>query len=160
MFDTEKIARQALQRADETETKRRNTRRGATAILSVCAAGLGVFFLVFSTDILSPAPHADENAGMHIEDQQVPLAISPAQVQPGIIFGDSELTIISEGGAIQYSVIVVGDAEEYTFHMVDLTQEGGYTLQPIPDGIYRLMVGNIEIGTLTVTDGIPRITLG
>ena len=159
MFDTEKIARQALQRADETEIKRRNAKRGTAAILTVCAAGLGVFFLVFSTDIMSPAPYADDNAEMYIDDQQVPLAPSPDRVQPGIRFGDSELTIIREGGEIQYGIIVVGDTEEYTFHMVDLTQEGDYTPQPIPDGIYRLMVGNIEIGTLTVTAGIPAITL-
>jgi len=156
VFDTEKIARQALQRADETEIKRKNVRRKTATILSVCAAGLGVFFLVFSTDIL---PKADEDAEMYIDDQQVPLASSPDPAQPGIRFGDSELTIIMEGSTIQYGVVVVGDAETYTFNMVSLTQEGDYTPQPIPDGLYKLMVGDIEIGTLTVTAGIPAITL-
>ena len=156
MFDTEKIARQALQRADETEIKRRNARRTTATILSVFAAGLGVFFLVFSTDIL---PNADVDADMYIDDQQVPLASSPAQVQPGIRFGDSELTIIREGSTTQYGVVIVGEAEAYTFNMVSLTQEGDYSPETIPDGIYRLMVGNIEIGTLTVTDGTPEITL-
>ena len=156
MFDTEKIARQALQRAEETEIKRKNARRRTATILSVFAAGLGVFFLVFSTNI---QPHADEDAAMYIDDQLVPLASSPIQVQPGIRFGDSELTIIREGSTIQYGIVVVGEAEAYTFNMVSLTQEGNYTPEPIPDGLYRLMVGNIEIGTLTVTAGIPEITL-
>ena len=156
MFDKEKIARQALELADETEKNRRNTRRRTTAILSVCIACLGVFFLVFSPNILS---NADEHAVLSIDDQQVPLASSPAQVQPGIRFGDSELTIIREGGTIQYGLVVVGEAAAYTFYMVDLSQEGDYTPEPIPDGLYRLMVGNIEIGTLTVTAGTPSITL-
>jgi len=156
VFDKEKIAKQALQLAGETEIKRRNVRRRTTAILSVCIACFGVFFLIFSPDILS---NADEHAVLSIEDQQVPLASSPAQVQPGIRFGDSELTIIKEGSATQYGLIVVGEAEAYTFYIVDPAQESDYTPEPIPDGIYRLMVGNIEIGTLTVAAGIPSITL-
>ena len=156
MFDTEKIARQALQRADETETKRISARRKTATILGVCAAGLGVFFLVFSTDIL---PHADKEAEVDIGDQQVPLASSPAREQPGIRFGESELTIIREDDAIQYGVILVGEAGAYTFYMVDPAQEGDYTPQPIPDGQYRLMVGGVEIGTLTVTEGKPDIAL-
>jgi len=159
MFDTEKIARQALQRADETEVKRRNARRKTATILSVCAAGLGVFFLVFSTDILPQTPQAKDDADMYIDDQLVPLASSPAQVQPGIRLGDTELTIIMEGSTTQYGLVIVGDAEAYTFNMVSQTQEGDYTPQPIPDGKYRLLAGDIEIGTLTVTAGIPEITI-
>jgi len=156
MFDAEDIARQALQRADETKEKRKNARRRTAAVLSVCAVSLGVFFFAFSTGIL---PRVDEYAGIEVEEPQVPLAAFPTEERQGIRPGDTELTLINEDSADQYSVMTVGDDETYTLYMIDLATNDVYTLETMPDGRYLIMLGNTEIGTLTITAGAHDITL-
>ena len=140
MFDTEKIAIQALQRADETKAERKKASRRTAAILGVCTAGLGGFFLAFSSGIL---PLTNENANIDIDDTQVPLASFPDTEKQGINLGDNEVTLINEDSAAQYRVMVVGEENDYA----------------LPDGRYQIMVGDIEIGTLTLIEGSPEITL-
>jgi len=69
MFDSEKIARQALHRAEElkTEKKRRNTILKTTSLLGTCAACVIITLLVFPFG--SPS-----NSGIFIGDDQIPLA--------------------------------------------------------------------------------------
>ena len=70
MFDKEKIARQALQRAEEIT---KVTRKRITVASGICITGLCVFLLTLSTGILS---HTSDQAYIHIDDPQVPLAAS------------------------------------------------------------------------------------
>ena len=156
MFDTEKIAIQALQRADETKAERKKASRRTAAILGVCTAGLGGFLLAFSSGIL---PRVNENTDIMIDDTQVPLAAAPADKKPGINLGDTEVTLINEDSAVQYSVMVVGEADDYTFYIINKVSADEYILETIPDGRYRIMVGDIEIGTLVLANGIPDISL-
>jgi len=156
VFDTEKIAIQALQRADETKTIRKNTSRRTAAILGVCTASLGGFLLAFSSGIL---PRADDNANIMIDDSQVPLVANPTDEQPGINLGGTELTLLNKDSATQYSVTVVGEADDYKFYIMNTISDDAYTLETIPDGRYQIMVGNIEIGSLTLTDGTTEISL-
>ena len=157
MFDTEKIAIQALQRADETKAIRKNASRRTAAILGVCTVSLGGFFLAFSSGIL---PRTDENTNINIDDALVPLAALPNDEITGINLGGTELTLIKEDSAVQYSVTVVGEDDAYTFYIIDVVSEDdAYTLETIPDGRYRIMVGNIEIGSLIVIEGTPEISL-
>ena len=158
MFDTERIATQALQRADETKAERKKASRRTAAILGVCTASLGGFLLAFSSGIL---PRANENANIMIDDTQVPLASTPTDEQPGINLSGTELTLLNEDSAIQYSVKVIGETNDYDyiFYIIDTVNEDAYTLETIPDGLYQIMVGNIEIGTLTLKDGTPDISL-
>jgi len=73
VFDKGKIARQALQRAEETEVRQKLTRKRLTIISGVCATGLCVFLFTLSSGIL---PHNNDPAYIHIDDPQIPLAAS------------------------------------------------------------------------------------
>ena len=73
MFDKGKIARQALERAQEVEKRIKLARKRIAIISGVCATGLCVFLFTLSSGIL---PLTNDQAYIHIDDPKVPLAAS------------------------------------------------------------------------------------
>jgi len=73
VFDKGKIARQALERAEETEKRIKLARKRTAIISGICATSLCVFLFTLSSAIL---PLTNDQAYIHIDDPQVPLAAS------------------------------------------------------------------------------------
>jgi len=73
VFNKEKIAMRAIQRADEKEQHIKCMWRRTIAIIKVGVSGVCVFLIVFSTGILS---REDNQPYMYIDDPRVPLAAS------------------------------------------------------------------------------------
>jgi hypothetical protein len=65
--------------------------------------------------------------------------------------------LIKDGCTEQFRVVALGEAKAYEFYTINMVDDV-YTLSPVPDAEYRLMVGSIEICTLTVIDGKTKIT--
>jgi len=77
VFNKEKIARQALQRADETEKHIKCMWRRTKAIAGVCVSSVCVFLIIFSRGI---SPQTNDPGYMQINDPQIPLAAAPSEL--------------------------------------------------------------------------------